>query len=157
MTPRTCKREGCARHAYGRGFCVSHYNSYIKSLRRAGSTLHAAVDTWTEVQKEMPGSLAQLAQRTGIAYNTVLRTVNMRHAAGDAHIVDHLPPGCSGRWVRVFALGARKDHVVSPKRKADYARKTKREAHAAMRAAEKGPVIVTRWNLSFFNPSEMRA
>ncbi len=154
---RICNREGCTRHVFARAKCVSHYNSYIKSLRRKGSTLHAAVDTWTEVQKAMPGTLNQLAQRTEIAYNTVRKTVSAKHKAGEAHIVSHLPPEESGgaRWVRVFAAGAGKDHVVPPKEKADHALETRRLAHAARKSGAKAaPKIVTCWNLAFFNPAQ---
>jgi hypothetical protein len=155
---RICNREGCTRHVFARAKCVSHYNSYLKSLRRKGSDLFAAVNTWAEVQKHMPGTLYQLAARTGISYNTVMRTVNKRHKAGDAHIKNHLPPQqCGGaRWVRVFALGAGDDHVVSEKRKASYSRRRKRELHAAKRAAQNvpAPQFATHWNLAFFNPAK---
>lgn len=157
-TLRICNREGCTRHVFARAKCVSHYNAFLKSLRRKGSDLFAAVDTWDEVQKHMPGTLAQLAERTEIHYNTVMKTIKKRHTAGECHISNHLPPQqCGGaRWVRVFAAGAGIDHVVSDKRKAYYARRRKRELHAARRAAAKVsvPQFATCWNLAFFNPSQ---
>ncbi len=113
---RICNREGCTRHVFARAKCVSHYNSYIKSLRRKGSTLHAAVDTWAEVQKAMPGTLGQLSQRTEIAYNTVRKTVTAKHKAGEAHIVSHLPPEESGgsRLDRVRdGVGMKNDMTLS--------------------------------------------
>ncbi len=158
---RTCNREGCSRHVFARALWVSHYNSHLKSLRRKGSTLFAAVDTWTELQKVMPGTLNQLVERSGITYNTVMRAIQRKHKAGEVHIVNHLPPGkCGGaRWVRVFAAGPGADHVVSAKRKKAYAMKGRRESDAARKAAKKvpSPLIATRWNLAFFNPAEVRA
>lgn len=160
-TQSTCKREGCARHVFARGRCRSHYNSYIKSLRRRGSTLHAEVDTWAEMQKFMPGTIRQLAALSGISYDPVRRAVNSRHAAGEAHISDHLSPDQAGgaRWVRVFAAGPGKDHVVSVQRKAIHTRKKRQLAHVARTTGVKvviSPTIATRWNLSFFNPALIR-
>ena len=162
--PRICNREGCTRPVFARAKCVSHYNSFIKSLRRKGSDLFAAVDTWAELQKVMPGTLRQLEARTGFAYNTVMKMCNAKHKADEAHIVNHLPPGQGGgaRWVRVFAAGAGVDHVLTEKRKKAYALKNRRITGAAWKAAKRAeespvPLIATRWNLAFFNPAQVRA
>lgn len=156
--PRICNREGCERHVFARSKCVSHYNSMLKSLRRKGSTLFAAVDTWTEVQKHLPGTLYELSARSGITYNAVRRVIKNRQAAGDLHICRQRPPGKvgGGRWVSVFALGACVDNLASPKRKKNHMLKGRREAHAARRAAEKvsaAPAFATTWNRAFFDPA----
>mgnify|MGYP001618264541 CR=1 FL=1 len=160
--PRICNRDGCTRHVFARAKCVSHYNAMIKSLRRKGSNLFAVVDTWEEVQNHMPATVINLAEKTGISYNTVMRTINKKYRAGEAHVVDHIPPQKAGgaRWVRVFAAGHGVDHVVTAKRKVNYARKRKREL-AEKRKAEPvaaavvAPLFATRWNLKFFNPKNI--
>jgi hypothetical protein len=160
MSARICNREGCAREVFARAKCFSHYNSMIKSLRRQGSTLFAKVDTWTEIQKYMPGTLVQLAERSEIGYNAVRETINKRHAAGECHVAEQLPPAASdggGRWVNVYALGPGEDHVVSDRRKKAFALRGRRKSHAALVARKKQqPQFVTIWNLAFFNPAEMR-
>ena len=158
--PRICSREGCTRHVYARGKCRSHFNSMLKSLRRKGSTLFAAVDTWTEVKKFMTGTIRQLAASSGISYDPVRKAIKSKHAAGEAHISGHLSPEKAGgaRWVRVFAAGPGKDHEVSAQTKASHTLKVRRLAHVARKTGIKAPpVIATRWNLAFFNPAEMRA
>lgn len=146
---KICSREGCERHVFARGKCVSHYNAYIKSLRRKGSTLFAFVSTWDEIQPYFPGTLAQLAERSGTSYGSVMKTVNARHKAGEVYIVDHLPPSATGgaRWVRLFALGSGDDHVVSARRKKAYALNGRRKSHAAYVRANK-PAKVKKTKLA---------
>lgn len=136
---RICNRDGCDRHVYARNKCVSHFNSMIKSLRRQGSDLFAAVDTWTEIQKDLPGTLWQITKSSGISYNAVMKCINRQHAAGMVHISSALPPQQHGgaRWVNIFALGAGVDHVVTLEQKKAHARLIRRQRHAAKRKVEK--------------------
>lgn len=179
--PTLCDREGCTRHAVRRGKCISHHTSMMKSLRRQGSTLYAMVDTWAVLQQHMPASLRQLEARSGITYNTIMKTINKRYDAGQAHVVKYLPPQQHGgsRWVKVFAAGPGIDVQITEKRKRNHMLKMRRErsasmrlaeeyarqaaAEAAARAAEAAALAkikarpATRWNLAFFNPAEIRA
>lgn len=163
--PILCNREGCCNPYYARGMCEKHYGSKLKQLRREGSDLFKGIDGWAEIQKHLPGAVVTLTKATGLAHGTVVRLVREHHRAGDLHIASHNPPpGVGVRWERVYAAGAGVDHVVSQKRKRAHrqrvrnaAYKARREAAEALALSKIKPKPVTRWNLDFFNPAEIRA
>lgn len=121
---KTCSREGCDGEVRGRGMCGTHYCAW----RRAQVSIPGRVSAEDLVIEEMPGTLRELAARTGLCYDTVRVAVRMLHIREWINVCSILPPGQEGgQWRDVFDIGQGEDARVSKWKKHQYALRSRRQ------------------------------
>lgn len=125
MSGRICKHEGCGRPARGRGMCNAHYMAW----RRANPEV-LTVGQLSEklVLEALPGTMPQVAERTGLHRETVssvLKALN-KWEGRQVRIYDYLPPTAYGRhWTPLWQQGGGVNYKLTAERKTAHAKAVK--------------------------------
>lgn len=132
-----CKHDGCGKATMARGMCNVHYMRWLRT--QPNPLRKTREDTINLILSIMPATRRKIEQETGYDFSTVMRYLPNLRKEKRIHVVDHEPPinGGRGRWQPVYAVGNKKDKVLSKERMREY-----RERHANERKEKELPIIV---------------
>lgn len=126
MAGRNCKHAGCTRPHRARGMCNSHYMAW----RRANPEILTVQQlTHKTVLEALPGTMRQVAEKTGLHVETVsaaLKALNVRQGR-QACIYDYLPPAAPGaHWIPLWKEGSGANYRIPTARRKAHEREARR-------------------------------
>jgi hypothetical protein len=125
----TCKRDGCCAKVRARGLCNNHYTQWRNKLgRKLGIANSEDV-----IRAAMPATMKDIAERTGLKYETVRKAVAKMRREGRAHVEDYRPPTdeSGSRYTMIIADGPGEDVKRSKKQVREEALAVRRAWYAA--------------------------
>lgn len=132
-----CKEQGCGKPVNGRGLCRNHYGQWAR--RNPG--LAASLKSDVLLLEAMPGTNAQLAEKTGLKIETVLKWLKVLNVKGEgrrAFISGWAPPLALGKnWLAIYSQGTKGDKRLTKAMKHEHHLKMRR-ATARKRGEVKG-------------------
>lgn len=134
-----CKINGCGKTTMARGMCNSHYQAW----RRVHNAPLAKTrdDTKKLILSVLPATRRKIEQETGFHFGTVMRYLPDLRREKLMYIDDYEPPvnGGNGRWQPVYAVGNKKDKVLTKERRREY-----RQRHATERKEKELQTVVRK-------------
>lgn len=107
---KLCSVEGCGKPFQSRGLCSTHY----KQWHRVTANKPVAKPARELILDSLPGTRYQIAAKSGLCYDTVMRLIPELRAARLVHVDHFVPPADSGaRWIEYFAAGDEDDATLS--------------------------------------------
>jgi len=136
FVPKPCSREGCPNKADARGMCHNHYEVWRRKF--VGTlTPHGVAEGL--VLKALPGTRAQLAEKTGLSDAGVVVALRKLRDDEKAFIERFIPPEGyrGGKWKPFYARGAGPDAVLDPAVVREYALAMRRRQESQARQAKR--------------------
>lgn len=117
MTGRICKHEGCGRSTRGRGMCNRHYMAW----RRANPEILTVQQISDQIVMDaLPGTLREVAARTGLHHETVSKVLKRLNVwqGRQVCIYDYRPPAVAGQhWTALWKMGGGRNYTLPTSRK----------------------------------------
>lgn len=97
-----CRVEGCENEMKARGMCDKHYRRWHRATLVKPTVYHSH-DLILQV---LPGTMVEIAEATGLHYETVLNATGRLHEEGKIHI-DEWSKGNNGysKYVAIYDIG----------------------------------------------------
>lgn len=144
MEARTCSQPGCSCAPLARGMCRHHYRKWLAAFPEA----RIMAQTRAAVLAAMPSTASRIAVVTGLAPQTVKRTLDTLRAEGQSHIGDFEPPNKAGmRFTPLHVAGPGEDAILTKKMQREQKRFTLRKCQRRILQRKKTAALPpsSRW------------